>query len=72
MARNNVLRVASIIALCVAAGFVLTVVFAYLVLLVSLRKLSAALAGLTKPLLPRDKQNFILISRLNPDAIRPQ
>jgi hypothetical protein len=60
MVRKNVLRIASMIALYVAAGCVLTVVFAYLVLLVSFRKLCA---GLTKPLLPREARIFILIKQ---------
>jgi hypothetical protein len=63
MVRKNVLRIASMIALYVAAGCVLTVVFAYLVLLVSFRKLRAALTGLTKPLLPREARILILIKQ---------
>ena len=64
MIRKNVARIASVIALSFAAGCVVIVVFAHLVLLVSFRKLSA-LAGSTKPLLPRDARNFILIKQPN-------
>ncbi len=65
--RNNVLRIAPLIALCVAAGCVVIFVVGYLVLLLSFRGVSAALARLTTRLLPRDDRTFILISRADLD-----
>lgn len=49
MVRETLLRITSAIALCVAAGCILMVVFANLALLQALRKLSAPFSELMKP-----------------------
>jgi hypothetical protein len=52
MVRNHVVRIASAIGLCVTAACLLMVVFGYLILLVSLRKLRAPWAGTDGSMFP--------------------
>ncbi len=52
MVRNHVVRIASAIGLFVTAACLLMVVFGYLILLMSLRKLRAPWAGIDESMLP--------------------
>jgi hypothetical protein len=65
----NLLRIASIIGLGVAACCLVMVIFASLALLVCFRKLRAVVAGLTMQLLWRAERALVPLNRqVNPDA----
>lgn len=69
MVCRNLLRIASIITLCVAACCLVMAIFASLAILVCFRKLRAVVAGLTTQLLWRAERAFVLSnSQANPDA----
>jgi len=57
MVRNHVVRIASAIGLFVTAACLLMVVFGYLILLMSLRKLRAPWSGIDESMLPNGTED---------------
>jgi len=69
MVCSKLVRIASTIALCVAACCLVTFIFASLAVLVCFRKLRAVVAGLTAQLLSRTERAFVLSNnQANPDT----
>jgi hypothetical protein len=69
MVYSKFVRIASTIALCVAACCLVTFIFASLAVLVCFRKLRAIVAGLTAQLLSRTERAFVLSNnQANPDT----
>ena len=69
MVYSKLVRIASTIALCVAACCLVTFIFASLAILVCFRKLRAVVAGLTAQLLAQTERAFVLSNnQANPDT----